>query len=223
MLRGTGPLKTVRERLVRTEESGGEQYIVTSTVTLHLPDGVRDELCWNEACWSNTVTGERGWSADSAGSQAMIEVERRALLREAGRHPWFLAAQRDKAGFIASSTGERRVVAAGGEPAQDCSIVRVHWDGTGTMLAVDDAGRVRMLSYRGRGPDATIGTIERVYSRFHDVGGYELPGHVEVLFNGKPALKQCGDYAEQAVNDAADRAAFEPPPPPPPPPPGGAS
>lgn len=208
MLRAGNPLLTVRERLARSEESGGVTYAVTDTLTLQLPDGVRNDVCWNESCWGNIAKGDAGWSADSKGASGLVESQRIALLREAGRHPWYLASQRDQPGFQASDRGERRTLNIEGEGEVDCALVEVHWLGVTTTLAVDGAGRVRMVAYRGRGPDATFGHFEKIYSAFHDVDGFELPGRVQVTFEGKPEPTLSGRFAAQAINDPADKAGF---------------
>ena len=67
------------------------------------------------------------------------------------------------------------------------------------------------MSYRGRGPDSTIGDIEKTFSKFHIPDRHELPGHVETTFNGKRVPELSGDYDNQTVNDHADAARFEVP------------
>ena len=211
LLRKSDPPVTLRQTLTRTEESGGKTYVVKRTVMLLLPDGVRDETCWSDSCWTNSARGKQAWTVDSGGAEALGSIQRLALLREAGRQPWMLAAQRNKPGFIAVCSGERRIVRFEDEAEQECGIVTVHWGGASTTLALDGAGRCRVMSYRGRGPDATFGDIEHIYSAFHIPDRHELPGHVETTFNGQRVAELSGDYSNQAVNDPADRRAFERP------------
>ena len=93
----------------------------------------------------------------------------------------------------------------------ECSIGIIYWAGAATTIGIDGAGRVRLLAHRGRGPDATIGDIEKIYSVFHDVDGRELRGRVQVTFNGKPAPTLSGTYSHQVANDPADHSKFERP------------
>ena len=211
LLRASDPPVTVRQSLTRSEESGGKSYTVTRTVTWLMPDGVHDRTCWNADCWTSAARGDVAWSVDSQGPDSYSPVQRVALLRDAGRHPWRVAALRDKPGFIAVNTGQRRTIEYRNEAPQECSVVTVYWDGVNTTLAMDGAGRCRAMSYRGRGLDATIGDIEHIYSAFHVPHRHELPGHVATTFNGKPVPEMSGDYSNQAVNDPADLRLFEAP------------
>jgi len=203
---------TVRQRLKREETSGGKIYDVTHTVVWRFPDGVSERVCWNDSCWTNTVAGDAGWSTDSTGSELLVAAQRRALMDDAGRHPWMFAMLRQEPGFIASESGKRLTIEFDHEDDQECSEFLVHWKGSSTTLAYDGAGRCRVMAYRGRGPDSTIGEIRKVFSKFRIHGDrYELPGHVEITFNGKPVAELSGDYVDQAVNDPADAARFEAP------------
>jgi YHS domain-containing protein len=211
MLRQTGRLATVREQLTHTETSGDKTYTITNTITLLLPDGVRYDSCWNADCWGYVASGEAGWMIDSGGAEMKVDSQRQALLRGAGRHPWLLVSQRDQPGFIAVNNGERRALKIEGQCDVEGSIVVVPYAGATTTMGVDDAGRVRLVTCRGRGPGSTIGDFERIFSDFHDAGGYELPGRIEVSFNGKPAPTLSGKYTEQVVNDPVDKARFDRP------------
>jgi YHS domain-containing protein len=212
MLRKTERPVTVRQRLKRQETSGSKTYDITHTVTWRFPESVSERTCWNESCWSNTVVADAGWSTDSKGSSPLDASQCRALMDDAGRHPWMLAMLRREPGFIAVGTGKRLTLEFDHEDDQECSEFLVHWKGSTTTLAYDGAGRCRVMSYRGRGPDSTIGEVRKVFSKFHILNDrYELPGHVETTFNGKPVPELSGDYSDQAVNDPPDAARFKAP------------
>jgi YHS domain-containing protein len=210
MLSKSREIKTLRERLTRAEESGGTVHSVTDTVTILLPDGVRHDTCWGSDCWSSVVRGSEGWSIDSKGAQPLEDSQRKALMREAGRHPLMLIAQRDKPGFVVSQ-GERRMLQIKGEGEVEIATAVIYWDGAVTTIGVDAPGRVRLVAYCGRGPDLTIGDIEKIYSQFHNVEGRELRGRVEVTFNGKPVPSLSGVYSDQVANSPVDLAVFEKP------------
>ncbi len=202
-------LVSYREGRSRQTESGGKPYTVTDTVALHLPDGVYTENCWNDQCWGYVVMGSDGWTTDEGGGEALVPEQRIAVLRSAGRHPLALLRNRDRPGLVVVSDGSERTIDVAGEGSIDLDLLTLHSEGTTTTLGIDAEGRVRLLSYRGRGLTLGIGQIERIYSGFHDVGDLNLAGRVDVVFEGKPAPNDSGAFAVQTINDPADRARFE--------------
>lgn len=198
-----------REKRSRETESGGTKYIVTDTTTLLLPDGVANASCWNEQCWGNVVTATDAWSTSSDGAESMVGAQRIALLRSAGRHPLMLLRNRNAADAVVASIGNTRSVNVPGEGMIDVELVFIHRAGATTTLGIDADGHVRWMSYRGRGPTLGIGTLEFIYSAFHDVGGLTLPGRVDVIFDGTPSPEDSGSFAEQSINEASHRAAFQ--------------
>lgn len=202
-------ITTYREGLSRETESGGTKYVVTNTLTLRMPDGVCSFNCWNEDCWGNLATNDDAWTTSSRGSESMVEAQRTALLRSAGRHPLLLLRHRDKSGTILTSDGGKRSVDVTGEGPIEIELFTLHRDGATTTLGIDAQNQLRLMSYRGRGPTLGIGTLEFIYSGFHEVGGLTLPGRVEVVFEGKPSVNESGAFVIQRVNDESDLTVFQ--------------
>ena len=202
-------ITTYREVLAQDRESGGQTYKVTETVTLMCPSRIRSETCWNDSCWGFAADEHRGWSIDSEGVAPLHASQRQALMRDDGRHIISILQNRDADGVMVFGRGEKRIITVPGEGDFEVELVSVHRDGATTVLGLDNAGRARLMSYRGRGPNATMGTVEHIYSRFHDVGGLKLPQRVDVTFNGESVKEESGVYAEQVVNDPEDLEKFQ--------------
>jgi hypothetical protein len=119
------------------------------------------------------------------------------------------AAGADAKDMVIAATGERREIDVPGEGRIGLELVTLHRQGATTILGLDEQHRVRLMSFRGRGPRAALGTVEHVNSRFHDVGGLRLPGRVDGRFDGAAVAEWSGDYAAQVVNDPADATRFK--------------
>jgi YHS domain-containing protein len=205
-------LTTYREMLEWDRESGGRTYRVTETMRLMFPGRIRTDTCWDDSCWAFVADDAGAWSLGSDGVSPLEESQQRALWRHDGRHPLAILRARDAGDVVIAGRQEKRSVIVPGEGEIEVELVHVHRPGATTTLGLDQQGRVRLLSYRGRGPDATLGVVERVYGQFHDVSGFKLPGRVDVSFNGQAVAEESGVFAEQVVNDPADIAAFNDPP-----------
>jgi YHS domain-containing protein len=204
-------ISTYSETLARDEEAGGATYHVTETLTLRFPGGVRSETCWNESCYGYVADGEKAWFIKGAGDGPMAPVQRQALIRGPGRHFITILRDRHERAMRIAAAGEKRTVECPGEGSLELSLVTVHRDGATTVLGLDEKHRVRLMSFRDRGPGAVFGTIDRIYSGYHKVGGLNLPGRVDVLFDGQPVPDWSGDFAAQRVNDPADAKLLDPP------------
>lgn len=102
------------------------------------------------------------------------------LLRVYGRRPLVMLRERGRADFKAGFVGEGKV----GETA--VAKVATSFAGVTTTFAIDPAsGLVVGSSYRGRGPQSTVGAYERTFSDFRDVGGLKIPFKTEGSFDGK--------------------------------------
>jgi YHS domain-containing protein len=204
---GIDNLTTYREVLARDEESGGTNYHITNTLTLQFPNGQRTELCWNEACWGNVVVGKDGWMISGDNLQPMHEQQRMALRLES-LHPLMILRHRDAKDMLMKTDGAVRTITVPDEGEVKVNVVTVHRDGITVTLGFDDQHRVRLMSARGRGANSTLGTVDRIYSKFHGIEGMRVPGRVDVFFNGEHAAKESGEFVEQVINDPADAERF---------------
>lgn len=204
-------IKTYRETLAEDRESGGKLWRVTNSLTLMPPDIARSDLCWNDICYGYLADEREGWMIDADGAQPMALVQRQSLHRDKARHFITILRDRDDPEMIMTADGGRRTIAVPDEGEVEVELLTVHRDGATTVLGLDEQHRVRLMTYRGRGPDSTFGQIEHVYSHFHRVGGLNLPKRVHVTFNGEPAPHQSGEYVEQVIDDPADQARLQPP------------
>lgn len=202
-------ITTYREGLSRETESGGTKYVVTRTLTLRMPDGVCSINCWNDECWGDLATNDDAWTTSSRGSESMVESQRTALLRTAGRHPLMLLRHRGKTGTIVTSDGDKHSIEVAGEGPIEVELFTLHRDGAATTLGIDAQDHLRLMAYRGRGPTLGIGMLEFFYSGFRDVGGLTLPGRVDVVFEGKPSADDSGAFVVQNVNNESDLAVFQ--------------
>jgi YHS domain-containing protein len=201
-------VKTYREVLVRDEKHGETNYHVTSALTLRRADSVHWKVCWNESCWAYVAHQASGWMISGDGVQDMNGQQRDELWREAGRHPYTLLWARDSKDIIASADGTKRTITIPEEGEIEVELVTVHLRGATSTLGLDETGRIRLQAYRGRGPNSTIGDVEKIYSKFHVVNELRVPGRVDVSFNGEAAPNESGVFVEQVFDDPADDARF---------------
>lgn len=199
---------TYRETLQRTQESRGETYTVADTVTLMRPDGVRVDNCWNDTCWAFVARGGDAWSEDADGTIDLVLAQRMELLRNECRHPYRFLWARDSKDIIAMADGAHRTITVPDDGEIDVELVTVHFEHAATTLGLDDDGRIRFMAYRGRGPDGTIGDVERIYSRFRALDGLNVPSRVDVSFNSEPVPNASGEFARQIFDDPSDVDGF---------------
>lgn len=200
---------TYHEQLARDEESGGVTHHVTESLTLAFPGKIRRESCWDQSCWAYLTDGNTGRARSSGGIESLHPQQIAALRRET-THPFTILRARDAKDMIITAEGESRtIIAPDGEVRVE--LVTVHRMGVTATLGIDEHGRIRCLTFRSRGPSATLGTIERIYSNFHDIGGLSLPRRVDATFNGKPLSAQSGAFTAQIINDPTHLKLFDEP------------
>lgn len=90
----------------------------------------------------------------------------------------------------------------------ELELVTVFFRGALTTLGLDVSGKVRLMSYRGRGPNSTFGKVEKIYSAYHVLGELRVPGRVDTLFEGERVEKWSGAFVEQVFDDPADQSKF---------------
>jgi len=201
-------VQTYREELARDEKHGETKYHITSTLVIRRPDGAHWRSCWNESCWGYAATTESAWMISSEGIADLNEQQRMELAANAGRHPFALLWARDAGDMVISADGSVRTIHVHDEGDVSVELVALHRQGLTSTLGIDAQGRIRLLAYRGRGPNMTIGQVERIYSKYHDVNGLFVPGRVDVTFEGKVVISESGEFSAQSFDDPADQANF---------------
>jgi hypothetical protein len=207
---GIDNLISLRQVAAREVKSGEKTYSVTNNVVFKYPDGVFDEVCWDDSCWAHIVDGAEGWAASKKGREQLNAQQRAFLNRTTGRHPIAILRHRDDKNIIISGAGEKRTIAVPEEGDVEVELVAVHRDGVTTTLGVDASGRVRLMAFRGWAGASGIGDVECIYSRFESVDGVRLPMRMDVTFNGKPVESEGRVYTEQVINDPKDLERFVP-------------
>ncbi len=199
-------LRTYRQVMERTVNSGGVDYLVRTSLELAFPDQARQEQTWNGEYLSAQVkTGTRAYLDDGKNPIAMAKDQARAFERQLDRSLLIILRARNRPDFQALAMGSAEVAGAAIER------VAVGFDGTKTILGIDPkTGRVLSLSYRGRGPNAFLGEMERRFSDFRETGGLTLPATVTVSFEGEPVTGGGGTFKAIEVNPEIAAAAFQP-------------
>lgn len=203
-------VETYHEKLVEEQTSGGKTYTVTRTLTLRLPDGVRRDESWNDSGWSHLAINDQGWTISSRGADPLHRQQCQALRRESRDLLRILRARREPGIVIMARETAR--VSMPGHGEIELALVDVAFDATTTTLGIDPAGgRVLTMSYRGRGPNATIGTIDKTFTTFKDIGGLMLPTHVETRFESELVPQWSGTFASIAIDADVDAALLNSP------------
>jgi YHS domain-containing protein len=190
-------LTSYRQRLEHTENSPAKQVAVSESLLLQFPDRMRVENTWGESCWVMGADGATGYFESSGIRKPMHPMQRRALQRICNRQLAVILKARHRTDFVA--------FAEAGEPVGHPAVERVlvAFDGSTTTLGIDPGtGRIVSLAYRGRGPGAALGLVERRFAGFGPVGDMTLPRTVEVSFEGKVVADQSGTFAALAVNES---------------------
>jgi len=201
-------VKTYRETLARDETHGETNYHVTSTLSLRRGDTARWEICWNDICWAYLAHKTGGWTIDPDGTEELNAQQCDELRHNAGRHPYMILWARDSKELIASADGAVRTIDVPGEGELEVELVTVYFQGAITTLGLDASGKIRLMAYRGRGPNSTIGAVEKIYSKFHVMNELRVPGRVDMSFNGEHVEKSSGEFVEQVFDDPADQTKF---------------
>lgn len=142
------------------------------------------------------TTPEAGFQATKYGVRDYVEYQRAYLERDLFREPALILRARDMPGF--------RAVHLGGDALDGRAIERVavELDGERMTLGIEPASGLPVeLSFRGRGPEDTLGRIEIRYADFREVDGLKIPFARRATFDGEP-------YPERSLT--LDGAAVDP-------------
>jgi zinc protease len=198
-------LKSYREQGLMVVKAPQGEIEVQSTVTIVLPDRVRQEMVTPVGTMTFVITPADAFMQTPQGVQPVP-----APLREQGERslrvsPLVLLRQRAASGFSAA--------ALGGASIDDTAVerVRVEIGNDVVTLAIDPGtGRILSSSYRGAGPGGAPGEIVERYADFRTVNGLSLPFKTTRTFNGEPAGGSTLSVVQ--LNPDVDPAAFARPP-----------
>lgn len=183
-------------------ESGGSTYAVRRETWHDFAGGrARRDQCWDASCWGNVLTRDGGAALGSGGAEPLAESQRRALERELGHE--LLAVLKLHASATISATGARRI----GEV--DVEDVAVWSNGIGTTLSIEpESGGIVAASWRGRGPNATLGTVEVRFQQWSEAAALRLPRGFETRFEGALWSDHSGAHDVLELDVALDDALF---------------
>lgn len=194
-----------RQGLEVHQQQDGQDVDSGERLILGFPGRVRvDE--WSD-CWRRTavVTPDDDFFVQD-GVIEMADAQRRALERAALGTVLGLVHRRDAPDFVAASTG---VGTLDGAPVEWLGL---SVPGVTVTLGVDPrSGRVLGLRRRGRGPDATVGTLQEAYGDFRRVGGLLLPATRTARFDGAPFPARSCTFTLLQVQTRPEPALFQRP------------
>jgi zinc protease len=202
-------LTSVKEKAVAVVKTQQGELEVKNTVTIALPDKIRQDLTLPMGEVSMVLTPTAAFLQTPQGAGPMPESERASMKKEFLHSPVFLLRNRAAAEFKVSATGTAK---AGDTTVEN---VRVEFGGETVTLGIDPAtGRVLAVSYRGNGPTGGApGDTVQVFSDFRSVdGGLTLPFKMVSTFNGEPAMSSTTESI--TLNAPVDAALFQQPAPP---------
>lgn len=202
-------LSSVLEKATAVVKTPQGEIEIKNSVTIALPDKLRQELTLPMGVVSMVVSPAGGFLQTPQGAQPMPESERTAMKKELVHSPILLLRNRAAAEFKAAATGAGK---AGDTAVEN---VRVEYAGETLTLGIDPAtGHVLTVSYRGPGPGGgPPGDVVQTFSDFRSVdGGLTLPFKMVGTFNGEQAMSSTTESI--TVNAPVDAALFQQPAPP---------
>jgi YHS domain-containing protein len=202
-------ITTYSERLSRKVAAGNGAYGVVTTTTWRFPDGIREHECWDESCWSHTMSGDIGWTQSKDSVEPLHVQQTTALRRWKGRHLLCLLQARNEMNFVASSDQLRETIALPGGESVELEWLLIAHRGMNTKLGIETAtGRVRVIRYHGRGLRSSLDDVQITFNDFHKVNGLTLARSFTLSINGVSQPDYSGTLDSQAVNRPQDRELF---------------
>lgn len=197
-------VRTLKQRIDRTEENRGKEVLATETLMLAFPDRARSESTWDTSKWGHARAGADGFFF-GGDERPMVEAQLRAFARSCNHHPLAILRARRAGDFVAAAVG--KAIVNGTEVER----VACAFDGTLTTLGIDPkTGRIHSASYTGRGAGAKLGQIEKTFTQWKQTGGVTLPSEWTATFDGKPASDKPTAVALLEVDAPLDDALFRP-------------
>jgi len=172
----------------------GKAVRTASLLRLAADGAVRRDRTWGEDTWTWAASAHDAFFADpGAEATTAHDQQRRAMERVRDRHLLTVLRSMGRRDFAAVSPLPKDMRESGAWPDhpadEEAGTERaaVFFDGTIAVLTIDPAsGRVARLAYVGRGPDASLGRIEKTYGLYETVGGVTLPVSWTATFDGEP-------------------------------------
>jgi hypothetical protein len=197
---------SVQEKGTAVVKTPQGELEIKNSVTIALPDKLRQELVLPMGTVSMVVTPTAAFMQTPQGAGPMPESQRASMKKELVHSPLFLLRNRAAADFKAAAIGAGKA----GETAVEQ--VRVEFGGETLTLGIDPAtGHVLTVSYRGNGPaGGPPGEVMQAFSDFRPVeGGLTLPFKMIGTFNGEPAMSSTTESI--TLNAPIDAAVFQQP------------
>ncbi len=194
-----GPLQSAASEVEIRLDLGGQQMALGQTITVVLPDKLRQALRTPMGAQVVVLNGKTGYV--SAGGQRQTAP---APVVEDLRH----SLERNLL-VIAAAAGRDDLRAVAGARDEDlgCRDLALTLGGTESRLCVDDSGRPVKQTYQGKHPvQQTPGTVEIWFSDWVEMDGVQLPATQVLHFEGNEVATVTVRSVE--VNGETDPALF---------------
>jgi len=174
--------------------------------TFAFPRAVRYDEIWGEYAGGYFAGPEGACFIGSSESRPMAAACRAALWRKYAHHPVWLLRARNQPDFTCAAAGPGRIAGL------DVERVIAALDGASVTLGLNpESGQVVAASYRGRGPDLTLGTVEKRFEDVREVAGLRLPYKiVTASFEGQPVEDSTLELTQIELDAEVDPAIFRP-------------
>lgn len=204
---------SVYQRKTRKQsEWEGKTFDAVDTVTLAFPSRIRLDHVWGDDRYTTVVTETDAWKKHPDKQFTLHPQQRQAAeTRYLGRNLLAILKARNEPDFIAVHTGRHKIDYKG--DATEVELINVHHRGATNVLGIDpDTGRVLMQAYFGRGPDLTLGMVEKICTDFQTLNGLVLPEEPRLRFNGEEVDPASDDEVTTALDISLPPAFFDRPP-----------
>lgn len=178
-------VKNYQRRLVRKSNWQGKDHVVVDAVTIQFPDHVRSDHELDAEHTTKVLTKRDAWVVASDGVYTLHPQQREVMAKQLiARNLMAIVQARHRPGFVAVHADTRTTKYDG--KAIELEQVIVMFDEHTCTLGIDGkTGRILTQSYRGRGPRAVFGTVERTFTKFETIDGITYPKSAEVRFDGE--------------------------------------
>jgi YHS domain-containing protein/outer membrane lipoprotein-sorting protein len=166
-------------------QSGGKTYDQTDRVTIAFPDRLRVDYIWDGSRYGWVHTGDGSWAEEPKRSYSLHSQQRDALVRDRLGHNLLAALKsRKQSDFVAVHMGQGEII-VDGKPMK-MEKVAAHWNGVTNYVAIDaESGRILAQTFRGQGPNAGYGVVERTFTAWSEHDGLKIPEKYVARFDGE--------------------------------------
>ena len=162
-------------------DRGGKPSHQHFTETMRFPDKVRVTSRRDDRESVLVDDGSAGFFGGAEGPRRMIPLQREALAERFARDPLVVLRMRTRDDYRTAAIGE------GKAGPVDVDLLRISFAGFTSVLALNkQSGRIESIRFRGRGPGAIYGEVERFFSDYRRFEGVLLPQTVSGTWNGLP-------------------------------------